>query len=71
MDAFTQLMDFVFAHASQWLDAALAVVAAASAVTALTPSPKDDSWLARLRAVLETLALNIGHAKPAEPESRR
>lgn len=37
-------------------------VAIASAICALTPTPKDDSALKKIRAVLDVLALNIGHS---------
>lgn len=39
------------------------VISAASALAALTPSPKDDAKLLKARKVLETLALNVRHAK--------
>jgi uncharacterized MAPEG superfamily protein len=45
-----------------WVNAALTMIVAASAITALTPSAEDDRFLARVRRVLEFLALNIGHA---------
>jgi len=40
-----------------------AVVAAASALCALTPTPKDDSIVRKLYRVVEWLALNVGKAK--------
>lgn len=39
------------------------VIAAASAIAALTPTPKDDAFLTRLRQWIDILALNIGNAK--------
>lgn len=39
------------------------VISAASALAALTPTPKDDAKLMKARKVLETLALNVRHAK--------
>jgi hypothetical protein len=63
MSILTAISDF-FAHLPVWLTAATSVVSAASAVTALTPSPKDDRVLSKVRQVLETLALNVGNAKP-------
>ena len=44
-------------------DAAFTIVAAASAITALTPTPDDDRFVGRVYRVIETLALNIGYAK--------
>jgi len=40
-----------------------AIIAAASALCALTPTPKDDSIVRRLYKVVEWLALNVGKAK--------
>ncbi len=47
-----------------WVNAGLSVVAAASAVTALTPGTDDDRVAGRARRILEWLALNVGHATP-------
>ena len=49
------------------LQVGMTVVAAASTVTALTPTPRDDAMVGKLYKVLEILALNIGHAKDAPP----
>mgnify|MGYP003108642026 FL=1 len=40
-----------------------AVVATASAICALTPTPKDDSIVRKAYVIVEWLALNIGKAK--------
>ena len=39
------------------------VVAAASAIAALTPTPKDDGWVKKAYKVVDLLALNVGKAK--------
>ena len=46
------------------------VIAAASAIAALTPTPKDDQfvsgakrWVSKLYRVIDILALNVGRAK--------
>lgn len=39
------------------------VIATASAVAALTPTPKDDGWVKKLYKLLDLLALNVGKAK--------
>jgi len=36
---------------------------AASAITAITPTPKDDAWLAKVYKVIEALGLVVGKAK--------
>lgn len=40
-----------------------AVVAAASAVSALTPTPKKGTVLSKIYFLLDLLALNVGKAK--------
>lgn len=40
-----------------------AAVALASAVAAMTPTPKDDLWVAKAYKLLDVIALNIGKAK--------
>lgn len=52
-----------FDHVPMWLAAATGVVTAASAVSAITPTPKDDKVLSGVLGVLNILALNVGHAK--------
>lgn len=52
-----------------WLVAVTAVVAAAAGITALTPTPKDDAALAKVRRVLDWLALNVGNAKNEKPKA--
>lgn len=39
------------------------LVAAASAVAALTPTPADDRWLGKAYRVVDFFALNLGKAK--------
>ena len=56
-------MDWILEHKLDLLHALTAIIAAAAAVTALTPSPIDDGVVAKIRAVLDFLALNFGHAK--------
>lgn len=44
----------------QWLTT---IVTVASLVTATTPTPKDDDWLAKIYKWIETLGLVVGRAK--------
>jgi hypothetical protein len=53
-----------------WLSAVTTVIAAASAVAALTPTPRDDKILGKLAKIVDLLALNIGYAKRG-PASRK
>jgi hypothetical protein len=39
------------------------IIATASVIAALTPTPKDDSFLAKTRAVVDFLAINVKNAK--------
>lgn len=66
METIAGFVSQIAATLPDWIAAALAVVTAASAITALTPSPADDAWLMRLRRILEALALNVGHARPEQ-----
>lgn len=47
----------------QYIEVALAIHFAASAICALTPTKKDDEILGKVYKVLEFLALNIGKSK--------
>lgn len=44
-------------------DAVFAIIALASGVAALTPTPSDDSWLGKIYRIVDALALNVGYAK--------
>ena len=39
------------------------IVMGASVVAAVTPTPKDDMWIAKYYKVLDLFAINIGKAK--------
>lgn len=39
------------------------VVMTASAVAAITPTPKDDALISKLYKVIDLLAINVGKAK--------
>ncbi|HAH10099.1 MAG TPA: hypothetical protein DCL54_18285 [Alphaproteobacteria bacterium] len=49
-----------------WLNAIFAVISAASAITALTATPKDDQIVGKLHRLLQVIALNIGYARRNE-----
>lgn len=61
------MIEFVTAHYQSIIDIVAYVIAIASAVAALTPTPKDDSVVAKVsgvfKKVVDFLALNIGNAK--------
>jgi hypothetical protein len=57
------ILNWIITNASDLIGVATTIVAAASAVAALTPTPKDDTWVAKIYKVVDWLALNIGKAK--------
>lgn len=57
------IINYIIENADKLISAATAVVAAASAICAMTPTPKDDSIVAKAYKVIEWLALNVGQAK--------
>ena len=58
-----EIISYLVSNVDSILFAVSAIVAAASAVAALTPTPKDDAVSAKAYKVLDWLALNIGKAK--------
>lgn len=56
-------MAFIIEHADELLAIVTAAVTLASLIAALTPSPKDDGIIAKLRKLVDLVALNVGNAK--------
>ena len=56
-------MQFVQANWEGILLILTSAVALASAVAALTPTPKDDSIVKKVYCLIDALALNVGKAK--------
>ena len=46
-----------------YIQIASLVVSVASAIAALTPTPKDDLWIGKVYKIVDILALNVGKAK--------
>ena len=67
MDIFALIVGLIpadiFAKISTVFTWVSAIVTGASAIVALTPTPRDDTVLANVRSTLDFLALNIFHAK--------
>jgi hypothetical protein len=57
------MINYILENRDSLISVATAVVAAASAICALTPTPKDDGLVRKLYIILEWAALNIGKAK--------
>ena len=58
-----EIIAYLVSNVDSIIAALTAVVAAASAIAALTPTPKDDSFVAKAYKVIDWFALNIGKAK--------
>lgn len=61
------LLNQFFANLPRVLETAMTVITAASTITAVTPTPRDDRFVGKLYKVIEVLALNIGFAKQLPP----
>jgi hypothetical protein len=47
----------------EYIQIATMVVAVASAIASVTPTPKDDVFISKLYKVIDLLAFNVGKAK--------
>ncbi len=56
-------MSWIFENKDALISIITGVVALASAIAALTPTPKDDGWVKKAYKVVDLLALNVGKAK--------
>ena len=55
------ILDFI--SDKPWFGVIAAVIAAAAAFCAATPTPSAGTWKAKIYGIVEVLALNIGKAK--------
>ena len=58
-----QIISYLMNNADNLLAVFASIVAAASAIAAITPTPKDDAIASKAYKVLDWLALNVGKAK--------
>tara|TARA_A100001201_G_scaffold62724_2_gene59437 strand:- start:121 stop:378 length:258 start_codon:yes stop_codon:yes gene_type:complete len=58
-------MDMILEFISDkpWFGLIAAIITAAAAFCAATPTPKEGTWVSKIYKVVEFLALNIGKAK--------
>ena len=56
-------MSWILENKEALISIITAVVAVASAIAALTPTPKDDTIVGKVYKVVDMLALNVGKAK--------
>ncbi len=59
------MINFIMTHLNDLWIAISSVITGASAITALTPTKKDDTIVVQLKKLMNVLALNIGNAKTA------
>jgi hypothetical protein len=57
------IINYIIDNKETLISTLTAIIAAASAIAALTPTPTDDSIAAKLYKVVDWLALNVGKAK--------
>lgn len=57
------MLEWLMDNADGLVMALMATHAAASAITALTPTPRDDAWVAGVYRWIERIALVVGRAK--------
>jgi hypothetical protein len=58
-----EIITYLVSNVDSIVAALTAIVAAASAIAALTPTPTDDSLVAKAYKIVDWLALNVGKAK--------
>lgn len=59
----TDIINWIVTHSSELIAILTGVVTVASAIAALTPTPKDDNVVGKAYKVVDWLALNVGKAK--------
>ncbi len=57
------MINYIIENQEQLFGVVTAVIAAASAIAALTPTPKDDTFIGKAYKVIDWLALNVFTAK--------
>ena len=63
MTEITEIITYITKNAADLIGTATAIVAAASAICALTPTPTDDTFVGKVYKLIEWLAFNFGKAK--------
>ena len=63
------MFDFIMTDINTIFIIITSIVSTASAIAALTPTTVDDGIIAKVRKVVDVLALNVGNAKPVKAEN--
>ena len=58
-----KMINYIIENKEQLFGVVTAVIAAASAIAALTPTPADDTFIGKAYKVIDWLALNVFKAK--------
>ena len=59
----TDVINWILGHKGELIGILTGIVTVASAIAALTPTPKDDSIVGKLYKIVDMLAINVGKAK--------
>jgi hypothetical protein len=57
------MIDYILENKDELFGVVTAIIAAASAIAALTPTPKDDTFIGKAYKIIDWLALNVFNAK--------
>ena len=57
------MINYILENKEELFGVITAIIAAASAIAALTPTPKDDTIIGKAYKVIDWLALNVFNAK--------
>lgn len=66
MDSLALQLPGFLAQFEPWIMAITGLVTAATAITALTPTKKDDAAVTAIQRILNILAGNVGHNRNAD-----
>ena len=71
MEQVMSVYNWVINNSATIVTTATGIVAAASAIAALTPTPKDDGLVKKAYMLIDWFALNIGKAKQTGEEAAK
>lgn len=57
------MINYILENKEELFGVVTAIIAAASAIAALTPTPKDDTFIGKAYKIIDWLALNVFNAK--------
>jgi hypothetical protein len=57
------MINYILENKDELFGVVTAIIAAASAIAALTPTPKDDTFIGKAYKIIDWLALNVFNAK--------